>query len=116
MCAQAQARAHVWKYGATLTFPFGVHELLADARADGASFEEAWLALDLDRRARDAGFGRERQNPFSVESVLIFTKRHLRAAYERVPTLSYCEEEDCPYLALFDGHCALHVDEERIAS
>lgn len=99
----------------TDVFPFGVHEELAEARARGYLFDMAWMILELDQRARDADFGRGRQNAFSVESVLIFTKRHLRAAYERTEALRYCRE-DCPYLALFDGYCALHADEERIAS
>jgi hypothetical protein len=97
-------------------FPYGVADVLRYARdVKGMTFDEAWAELELDREARLAGFGRTNRRPFSVESTLSFAKRHLRAAYDRTPTMRYCEE-DCPYLAVIDNHCAIHAHDERVAA
>lgn len=93
-------------------FPHDVADFLAECRDRRMTFAQAWAFGDLTRRYSEAEYGRDRQNPFSVESVLTFTKRHLQAAYEQRDTMRYCEE-DCVYLALFDGHCAFHARREH---
>lgn len=95
-------------------FPFGVADYLARCRDRGMTFEEAWTR-ELDDAAKAAGFSWQ-PRPFVIESTLHFVRRHFRAAYEGVSPLRYCDHDDCVYLALFDGHCALHVHAERIAS
>ena len=92
----------------TIDFPFQLADYLAECKAAGMTFDEAWT-VELDHAARAAGFS-WKQQPFAVEASLQFAKRHLRCAYEGREPLRYCVDPGCGYLALEDdGFCVLHA-------
>lgn len=93
-------------------FPYHVAEYLDECRQHGLSFDDAWTP-ELDEAAKANGFS-WKQQPFTVETTLDFTKRHLRAAYELRDTPRYCSA-DCAYLALDGEHCLFHSTRREVA-
>lgn len=106
----------VWQITSS-EFPFGIAAELAELRAEGLGFDDAWKAINADVRARDAGFV-WRSHRGHAEASLPFSKRHFRAAYERNLARSYCVVTTCVEFSCDEyGLCSLHATyKESIAA